>query len=69
MKPILLKKSTLIKIFKTTINKDIFKGVLVSSLAKNKFPKTLTKAKAGTPYPKYNRAFDVSFTSSSEKDP
>ena len=67
--PTLLKKPTLIKIFKKTINDEIKKGVFVLSLAKKKLDKIFISAKAITPYPKYISAEEVIFTSSGVKDP
>ena len=69
MNPISLKKLTLIKIFKKTINKEMYKGVLVLSLAKKKLDKIFINANAGTPYPKNFKAAAVISTSSIEKDP
>ena len=69
IKPILLKKLMLIKIFKKTIKIEMYKGVLVLSLAKKKLDKIFIKAKAGTPYPKNFNASAVISTSVTEKDP
>ena len=52
IKPILLKKYRLIKIFNITEIKEIKNGVLVSLLAKKKVEKTFIKANAGNPNPK-----------------
>ena len=67
--PICLKKLKLITTFIKTINKERKKGFFVSSLAKKKFDKTLIKAKAGIPYPKYFNASEVIKISSFVKEP
>ena len=69
MNPISLKKVILIKIFKKTINTEIWKGVLVLSLAKKKLDNILISANAGTPYPKNFKAAAVISTSFIENDP